>query len=103
MKLKESLVEYLICPKCSKDFSLKISRKKVNEIIEGVLICKKRHRFSIKNGVPRLVLDKEKVFVQTENSFSSKWRKYNKTYHTRKWINGQKKWFLERFGWKTEE
>ena len=101
--MKESLVEYLICPKCSKDFSLKISRKKVNEIIEGVLICKKRHRFPIKNGVPRLVVDKEKVFVQTEDSFSSKWKNYNKTYHSKKWIDGQKKWFLQRFGWKTEK
>ena len=101
--MKENLTQYLICPKCSKGFSLKISRKKSTEIIEGILICKKRHRFPIKKGIPRLVVDKEKVFVQTEDSFSSKWRNYNKTYHTKKWIDGQKKWFLQRFGWKTEK
>jgi uncharacterized protein YbaR (Trm112 family) len=101
--LKENLVQYLICPKCSKDFSLKILEKKSNEIINGILICKKSHKFPIKKGIPRLVIDKEKIFVQTEDSFSSKWRNYNKTYHTKKWIDGQKKWFLERFEWKTEK
>ena len=89
--MKANLVQYLICPKCSKDFSLKILGEKSNEIIEGTLICKKRHRFPIKKGIPRLVVDKEKVFLQTEDSFSSKWRNYNKTYHTKKWIDGQKK------------
>lgn len=39
--------------------------------------------------------------MKTEDSFSSKWRNYNKTYHTKKWFDSQKKWFLERFGWKT--
>jgi uncharacterized protein YbaR (Trm112 family) len=101
--LKEKLVQYLICPKCSKDFSLKILEKKSNEIINGILICKKNHKFPIKKGIPRLVVDKEKIFMQTEDSFSSKWRNYNKTYHTKKWIDGQKKWFLERFEWKTEK
>ena len=99
--LKKDLVNYLICPKCSKDFSLKIIKMKSTEIIEGILICKKRHRFPIKKGIPRLVVDKEKVFVQTEDSFSSKWRNYYKTYYTKKWIESQKKWFLERFGFKT--
>ena len=101
--MKEILVQYLICPKCSKDFSLKILEKKSNEIINGILICKKSHKFPIKKGIPRLVIDKEKIFIQTEDSFSSKWRNYNKTYHTKKWIDGQKKWFLERFEWRTEK
>ena len=99
--MKESLVEYLICPKCGKNFSLRTKKKIKEEIHSGELICKKRHRFPIIEGIPRLVVDKAKTFVETEDSFSSKWKKYNKTYHSKKWFNGQKKWFLERFGWKT--
>ncbi|MCV0430363.1 methyltransferase domain-containing protein [Nitrosopumilus sp.] len=99
--MKDFLVEHLICPKCSKKLVLKSLKKKKDEIIEGNLICLNKHKFPIKDGIPRLVVDTAKTFVDTENSFSSKWKKYNKTYHTKNWINGQKKWFLERFGWKT--
>ncbi len=99
--MKQSLVDYLICPTCSKNLTLKIKKKSKKEIIEGQLICLKRHRFLISKGIPNFVVDKSKTFVKTEDSFSSKWKKYNKTYHSTKWFNGQKKWFLERFGWKT--
>ena len=73
----------------------------IKKIIEGTLTCPKRHNFSIIRSIPRLVSDKQKDFVKTEDAFSSKWRHFNKTYHNKKWVDGQKKWFLERFGWKT--
>jgi len=95
------LVQYLICPICSKKFSLKSNKSNSTEILEGKLVCLKNHKFPIKDGIPRLVVDKSKIFVKTENSFSSKWKNYNKTYHSKKWIDGQRKWFLERFGWNT--
>ena len=99
--MKDSLIKYLICPKCSQKFSLKIKKKIKKEIIEGELICLKQHKFPIIGGIPRLVIDKTMNFIKTEDSFSSKWKNYNKTYHAKKWFDGQKKWFLERFGWKT--
>ena len=99
--MKESLIECLICPICGKKFSLKSNKINSGEILEGKLVCVKNHKFPIKGGIPRLVVDKSKIFVKTENSFSSKWKNYNKTYHSKKWFDGQKKWFLERFGWKT--
>ena len=99
--MKESLAEYLICPICRKNLTLKIKKKSRMEIIEGQLICLKRHRFPINKGIPNFVIDKSKTFVKTEDSFSSKWKNYNKTYHSKKWVDGQKSWFLERFGWKT--
>ena len=99
--MKDSLVEYLICPKCNQNLTLKIKKKIKKEIIEGDLVCLKRHKFPIMGGIPRLVVDKTMNFVKTEYSFSSKWENYNKTYHGKKWSDGQKKWFLERFGWKT--
>ena len=58
------------------------------------------HKFPIRDGIPRFVTDREGVFLKTKDSFSAKWKNYNKTYHTRKWFDMQKKWFLERFGWK---
>jgi len=99
--LKETLIQYLICPICGKKFSLKLTKINSDEILEGELVCLKKHRFPIKDGIPRLVVDKSKIFVKTEDSFSSKWRNYNKTYHSKKWFNVQKKWFLARFGWNT--
>ena len=99
--MKEILVQYLICPICNKKFSLKSNKSNSTEILEGKLVCLKNHKFPIKDGIPRLVVDKSKIFVKTENSFSAKWKNYNKTYHSKKWVDGQKKWFLERFGWNT--
>jgi len=99
--MKESLVEYLICPICSKNLTLKIKKKIRGEINEGELTCLRKHTFPVKEGIPNFVIDKSKTFVKTEDSFSSKWKNYNKTYHSKKWFDGQKKWFLERFGWKT--
>lgn len=99
MKLK--LVQYLVCPICGNSFALRISKKKNGEVSEGSITCTRQHRFSIKNGIPRLVADKTKDFLKTEDAFSSKWKNFNKTYHSKRWIDVQKKWFLQRFGWKT--
>ncbi len=99
--MKPELVEYLICPKCASKFSLFSKKTEKNEVISGILKCAKNHKFNIKFGIPRLVVDSENDFVKTESAFSSKWKKFNKTYHNKKWYDGQKKWFLERFGWNT--
>jgi ubiquinone/menaquinone biosynthesis C-methylase UbiE/uncharacterized protein YbaR (Trm112 family) len=99
--MKLILVEQIVCPECHTKFSLKIKKKQKEEIIQGTLTCTKKHNFSIIRGIPRLVSDKQKDFVKTEDAFSSKWRHFNKTYHNKKWIERQNKWFIERFGWKT--
>ena len=75
--MKETLVQYLICPICGKKFSLKSNKANSAEILECKLVCLKNHKFPIKDGIPRLVVDKSKIFVITENSFSSKWKNYN--------------------------
>ena len=101
--MKQSLIESIVCPKCSQKFELKSQKFSKNEIIDGELICTKKHTFKIRNGIPRLVIDKEKIFVKTEDAFSAKWKKYNKVFHGKKWFDTQKKWFLERFGWKNSK
>ena len=67
--------------------------------MEGDLICKKNHIFKIHLGIPRFVINKQIDFVKTKNAFSVKWKKFHKSYHDKKWIKLQKKWFLDRFGW----
>jgi len=63
--LKLKLVEQIVCPECHTNFSLKIKKKQNDEIIEGTLTCIKKHNFPIIRGIPRLVLDNQKDFVDT--------------------------------------
>ncbi len=98
--MKSELNNFLVCPICRQKLSLKILKLVSDEIIEGKLTCTKKHIFKISNGIPRFVTDPSKDFQKTEDAFSSKWKNYHKTYHDKKWVDKQKKWFFDRFGWK---
>ena len=100
--MKNNLKEYLICPICRGKLTLKITKKIGTDIDSGKFSCLKcKEFFPIKNGIPRFVSDKSKDFIKTEDAFSSKWKQYNKSYHNKKWYDFQKKWFIERFNWKS--
>lgn len=99
--MKQDLLGYLVCPRCARSFAFDFKKIKNGEVMEGLLVCSKGHRFLIKNGIPRLVYDKSSGFVKTTKAFSAKWKNYNKSLHAKKWYNFQKNWFLERFGWKS--
>lgn len=102
--MKPSLVEYLACPTCGGNLSLKTKKERKNEIIEGTLTCLKcKEKFPVKDSIPRFVVDETKNFVKTEDAFSAKWRTYHKSYHEKKWFEFQRNWLLERFQWKTLE
>lgn len=98
--MKSILVKYIVCPECGKNFTLYSQITKGDEIIDGKLVCIKGHKFRIVKGIPRFVIDKTLDFVRTEDAFSSKWKKFNKSYHDRQWFLHQQNWFLDRFGWK---
>lgn len=98
--MRPELLEYLICPICHTSFRLH-TIKKQKDIDEGILYCKKNHKFKIKDGIPRLVVDKSILFAKTEKAFSTKWKKYGKHIHSQKWYKFQQDWFIDRFGWKT--
>ena len=98
--MKERLLEILVCPICKKSFSIKITKRDKSEIESGILHCENNHKFVVIRGIPRLVIDKTQGFVETEDAFSEKWKKYNKYYHEKKWYLFQQNWFLNRFGWK---
>lgn len=99
--MRISLLNFLVCPKCRKNFILKIIKKTKNEILEGYLTCENSHKFKIINGIPRFVTDLTKNFVKTEDAFSAKWRRHHKNHHAQDWIKFQKHWFLDRYGWKS--
>ena len=99
--MKSALVEHLVCPTCRKNFTLKITKKSKEEILEGHLICVNKHKFKITKGIPRFVTDLTKDFVKTEDAFSSKWRTHHKNHQAKDWTKFQHKWFLDRFGWKS--
>lgn len=98
--MKSDLIHHIICPVCGTLFKLESERKNKDEVLDGLLLCQKGHKFKISNGIPRLVTDQTENFIKTENAFSSKWKRYNKFYHDKKWYNLQRNWFLDRFGWK---
>ena len=99
--MKQGLLEYLVCPRCTRNFTADFKKIEKDEVLEGLLACSKGHKFYIKNGIPRLVYDKSSGFVKTEEAFSAKWKNYNKSLHAEKWYDFQKNWFLDRFGWKS--
>jgi len=98
--MKPSLVKYLVCPNCRANLDLRVIREKKDEVWAGILICKNRHKFKIKRGIPRLITDKSSGFIKTEKAFSSKWKRYYKDFQAKNWYDFTEKWFLERFGWK---
>ena len=100
--MKLSLIENLVCPTCRKQVILRTKKRQGNEIIQGKILCLHcKDQFSIINGIPRFVTDKTKDFIRTENAFSAKWKNHHKSHHAQDWIDFQRKWFLERFEWKT--
>lgn len=101
--MKQKLLDFLVCPTCRNSIHVKIKKKKGIEILEGLISCDKcNDSFKITKGIPRFVVDKTKDFVRTEEAFSAKWRKHHKNHQKKDWIDFQRKWFLDRYGWKTE-
>ena len=100
--MKISILDHLVCPSCHSELKLKTKKRIKNEIIDGTLICTKcNDKFKISRGIPRFVVDITKDFVRTEMAFSEKWKSHHTNHHAKDWIEWQKKWFLDRFNWKS--
>ncbi len=102
--MKQKLINFLVCPTCRKSVDVKIRKKQGIEIIEGSIKCHEcKDDFKITKGIPRFVVDKTKDFVKTEDAFNEKWKKHHKNHQEKNWVDFQRKWFLDRYGWKTLE
>lgn len=88
--MKQSLIKQIICINCGADLILKTLAKENEEILEGILSCKKCDKeYNIKNGVPRLVseeFEKESKKVvsskvlNTVKGFGYEWKNFSKLY-----------------------
>jgi SAM-dependent methyltransferase len=101
--VKPSLVAHLRCPSCGNRLAARPVRSSSGEVLAGWLLCRRRHRFPIRKGVPRFAdpLRQRGEQARTGRSFSAKWSRIPGYGHDRRTRDFQIRWYLERFGWKT--
>lgn len=98
--MKDTQLEYLVCPTCRSRFELADVVRQGGEIRQGCLLCPRCRGggFPIRDGIPRMLKDLagEATKAQTQGSFSEKWKRAR---HYRQ-IAGPfyTRWFLERYG-----
>ena len=75
--MKKRLLDYLCCPACQKEFTLKIKKEQDSEIESGKLICKEcKKSYDIIDGVPVILDDKKlKDFSKTRKNWENWWKK----------------------------
>ncbi len=73
--MKETLLQYLICPSCKGEISLNASEREGREIISGQLRCGAcRSGFPIRNGVPRFAdTESDEKQRETAANFGAQW------------------------------
>lgn len=72
--MKERLLKFLLCPACTKEFTLQAHERDGDEIISGILKCRCSEEYRIINGIPRFVRSDEYV-----GSFSFEWMVHRQT------------------------
>ena len=73
--MKESLLQYLACPRCGADISLEIGERDGSEIVSGALRCAGcRSSFPIRSGVPRFAdIENDEQQRETAENFGAQW------------------------------
>lgn len=94
---------FLVCPLTKEKLTLIIKEKNNDEIVEGVLKTSSRNIYNIKNGIPRFISITQDVNQKkTGSQFSSKWKTVPMFGHEKESKKFYNKWFLQRYGFKTE-
>lgn len=76
--MKERLLEYLACPDCGADFSLRTSAGEAAEILEGELGCTACGVvFPVRGGIPRFVPSAQAGKDRTARAFAYEWNRYD--------------------------
>ncbi len=103
--MRPGLLEHLTCPHDAGPLTLEGAPRGDGEIEAGELTCPDGHRFAIRDGVPRLVPaeagpigDQDGTF----ESFSAKWSRVDDE-EIRQRVEAQYRWYVQRFGFETEE
>lgn len=102
--MKETLLKYLVCPKCKGDIKLKIIEQKNDEILSGLFACKEcNSKYKIKNGVPIFInIYQEKDIKKiTSSRFGWEWTHFStfdidvETKKFLEWIYPSDKYFFK--------
>lgn len=80
--MKNNLLNYLECRKCGSSFELKTRIKEKEEIIDGILKCRKcKDEYFIINGVPRFANRSfDKKILSTAKAFGYEWKVFSDIY-----------------------
>lgn len=98
--MKDRLLQYILCPRCSSVFSLSPE----SESGDTELTCKAGHSFQIKNGIPVLMTSIDDCGQkETAESFSYKWLKFRDYGHEPVTWEANLRWFLDKYGWENED
>jgi uncharacterized protein YbaR (Trm112 family) len=55
--MKKDLLDIICCPACKGDLDITISKMDGDEILEGILECRKCHnKYPVEEGIPNLLL-----------------------------------------------
>jgi uncharacterized protein YbaR (Trm112 family) len=93
--MKPGLLELLVCPLDAQPFTA---------AGEAELTCADGHRFSIRDGVPRLAPTESGPLGDqsgTFDTFSAKWSRVDHE-EVRQRVAAQHRWYVERFGFRDE-
>jgi SAM-dependent methyltransferase len=73
--MKETLLQYLICPSCNGDLTLAGSERRGNEILSGDLNCSNcRMSFAVRDGIPRFAeIEGDDEQRETAANFGAQW------------------------------
>lgn len=103
--MRPGLLEHLACPHDGRPLTLDGAPSGDGEIDAGELTCPDGHRFAIRDGVPRLVPDEAGPIGDQDGtfaSFSAKWSRVDDE-EIRQRVEAQYRWYVQRFGFDTEE
>ena len=97
--MKERLVDWMICPATGEKLTLRVEQKSDGEILEGELVSTSGRRYSITRGVPRMLASEliDKGQMETEQAFSSKWKRAPNFGHEDESRRFYVNWYLERY------
>lgn len=102
--MKQSLLDFIVCPADREPLKLETTRTEGAEILEGTLTCRAGHRYPITGGVPRLLAPEvlaAQAREQSRQSFSAKWKRIPEFGHEEASRQIYVKWYLERYGFGT--
>jgi SAM-dependent methyltransferase len=105
LTMRESLLQYVVCPVCGNKLNLVNPSSEGDEIISASLACSRGHSFPVSDGVPRLLSRDGLTEAQkeTQDSFSQKWQMIPGYGYEAKSKEFHLNWYLQRYGWENLE